>query len=253
MTTAHPRAQAKIWMITVSTLLLAFRTMIGQGAPSVVDAAYIALPETRSPDGRLGVAWSVPRHPDLETRARAATADEADSVLSDIEAVDDEVVNLVVELQSGKVLAQLTTRYWEVGELRPNRHHLEVVWSPRSDVVLANHTFRWDCRAFNAVRIGEGGSGVVLDLKKDLDAAARSFFSKMLPRRAPFSKRDLAISFSDVALLADGAFKVSIDAEYPSKTDAAWSGQAVAHFVLRPVNAGRLSLSDLQLAAPDSE
>lgn len=142
MKTGRQCAQRSVWVITVSTLLLVLRILAAQEGPRG-DATYIVLPETKSPDGRFAVAWSVRKHPDLLAKARDATAEDAGSLLSDIGVMEDDIVNQVVDLQSGKVLATLTTRYWEVGELRPNRHHLDVVWSHENDVVLVNHTFRW--------------------------------------------------------------------------------------------------------------
>lgn len=251
MKAAHQRAPARIWVITVSTLLLAFRAVAEREALRG-DATYIVLPETKAPDGRFGVALSIPKHPDIFAKARDATTEQADSLISDIGVIEDDVVNQVVDLQTGKVLAQLTTRYWEVGELRPNRHHLEVVWSRENDVVLANHTFRWDCRAFDAARIGDGATGKVLDLKKALEGAAWRFFSKDFPRGAHFSKRDLGISFSDVTLLADGSGKATVEAVFPSKPENAWSGEAVARFALGRVGAAGLFLKGVRITATDS-
>lgn len=245
MKTAHQRAPARIWVITVSTLLLVFRALAEQEAPRV-DATYIVLPETKSPDGRFGVAWSIPKHPDILAKARDATAEEADSLMSDIGVIEDDIVNQVVDLQTGKVSAQLTTRYWEVGELRPNRHHLDVVWSAASDLVLVNHTFRWDCRALEAVRISEGKIGVRLDLKTALDAKLRQHFKKALPRGSGITMSDLAISFSEPALVSGETFMTTVEAVFPTKGDG-WSGQAEARFALTPSKGAGLALKVLDL------
>lgn len=236
-------------MVSVSALLF-ITTAAAQEAPSGV-ATYIVLPETKSPDGRFGVAWSVPAHPEILAKARDATAEKAESILSDVSAVEDYVVNQVVDLQSGKVLATLTTRYCEVGELRPNRHHLEVVWSHENDIALVNHTFRWDCRAFDAAWVGEGSTGKALDLKKAMDEAAWKFFRKDFPPAVHFTKRDLGISFSEVKLLSDGSYKATVEAMHPSKGENPWSGEAVVRFALERVGAAGLSLKSVGVTAMD--
>ena len=98
-------------------------------------------------------------------------------------------------LRATQVVGKLQSHYWLVAEVEPNRHHLDVVWSAASDLVVVNHTFRWDCRAFEAVRISEGKTGARLDLKKALDARLRQHFKTALPRGSA-SRRVTCRSFS---------------------------------------------------------
>jgi hypothetical protein len=205
---------------------------IGGGARLWAADSFIVLPETQSPDGRFAVGWGLPKHPEIWNRARESKEDQAESLIADVGEFEEDVENYVVNLRTAQVLGRLGSHYWATPELRPNRHGLDVVWSAAGDLVLVNHTFRWDCRAFEAVRISEGKFGTRLDLKKALDAKLQQHFKKALPRGSSIKTSDLAISFSEPALVYEETFMTTVEAVFPTKGDG-WSGQAKIRFALR--------------------
>lgn len=208
---------------------------------------FIVLRDTQSPDGRFAIGWGFPKHPEIWKRAGEVKQDEAESFITDVGQFEEDVENYVVDLRASRALATLRSHYWEAPELHPNRHSLEVVWSAASDLVLVNHTYRWDCRAFQAVRISDGKAGAPFDLKKALDAPLRQHFKKAMPRRAHFTAGVLAISFSEPAVISGETFKVHADAEYPTKGDDAWSGEADLRFALTSAKNSAIRLKVLGL------
>ena len=155
-------------------LLIGICALLGTGGARLwAQDSFIVLPETQSPDGRFAVGWGLPKHPEIWNKTRESKKDQAGALIADVGQFEDDVENYIVDLRATQVLGKLGSHYWWVAEVRPNRHQLDVVWSAASDLVLVNYTFRWDCRAFEAVRISEGKTGARLDLKKALDAKLR--------------------------------------------------------------------------------
>ncbi len=177
---------------------------------------------------------------------REGTEDQAESLITDVGQFEEDVENYVVDVRAMQVLGKLGSHYWEVAGGRPNRHHLDIVWSAAGDLVLVNHTFRWDCRVFEVVRISEGRTGARLDLKKALDGKLRQHFKKALPRGSGITMRDLPISFSDPSLVSGETFRAIVEAINPTKGEDGWSGQAEIRFALTLSKAG-ISLKVLSL------
>jgi hypothetical protein len=219
---------------------------MGGGARLWAEDSFIVLSETQSPDGRFAVGWGLPKHPEIWNKAREIKEDEAEALIADVGVFEEDVENYVVDLHSTKVLGKLGSHYWATAGLLPNRHGLDIVWSATSDLVVVNHTFRWDCRAFEAVRISEGKTGARLDLKKALDAKLRRHFKKDLPRGSGISPHDLAISFSEPALISGETFKAVVEAIFPTKKTG-WSGQAEIRFSLTPSKKSEIALKVLEL------
>jgi hypothetical protein len=219
---------------------------IGGGTRLWAENSFIVVPETQSPDGRFAIGWGLPKHPEIWNKARPITKDQAESFIADVGQFEEDVENYVVDLHATQVLGKLGSHYWATAELRPNRHGLDVVWSAASDLVLVNHTFRWDCRALEAVRISEGKIGARLDLKKVLDAKLRQHFKKALPRGSGIKVSDLAISFSEPALVSGETFMTIVEAVFPTKRDG-WSRQAEIRFVLTPSKESGIALKVLGL------
>jgi hypothetical protein len=220
---------------------------IGGGARVWAEDSFIVLPETQSPDSRFAVGWGLPKHPEIWNKARQATSEQAESLIGDISLIEEDVENYLVDLRAAQVVSKLGSHYYLVGDFRPNRHHLDVVWSAASDLVLVNHTFRWDCRAFEAVRISEGKPGARLDLKKTLNAKLQQHFKKGLPRGSAIKANDLAISFAEATLVSGQTFKTTVEAEFPTKGENAWSGQAEIRFALSPSKESGIALKVLDL------
>lgn len=206
---------------------------LGGGARLWAEESFIVLPETQSPDGRFAVGWGLPKHPEIWNKARPITTDQAESFIVEVGQFEEDVENYIVDLRATQVLGKLGSHYYATAEFRPNRHHLDVVWTAASDLVVVNHTFRWEGRAFEAVRIGEGKIGARLDLKKALDAKLQQHFKKALPRGSRIKASDLAISFSEPALVSGQTFAAIVEAIFPTKGDG-WSGQAEIRFALTP-------------------
>ena len=223
---------------------------IGGNARLSAEDSFIVLPETQSPDGRFAVGWGLPKHPEIWNKAREGKEDQAGALIGDVGDFEEDVENYVVDLRATQVVGKLGSHYWQAAGVRPNRHHLDVVWSVASDLVLVNHTFRWDCRAFEAVRISDGKIGSRLDLKKGLDAKLRQHFKKALPRGSRITMRDLAFSFSEPALVSGETFKTNVDAIYPSKRDG-WSGTAEIRFALTSSKESGLVLKVLGLKSDE--
>lgn len=219
---------------------------IGGDARASSEDTFIILRGTQSPDGRFAIAWGFPKHPEVWNKARRMEKDEAESLMDDVRQFEEDVENYVVDVRATQPVSNLGSHYWEATELAPNRHHLNVVWSAASDLVVVNHTFRWDCRAFEAIRLSDGKTGARLDLKKALDAKLREHFKKDLPRGSGIRMRDLAISFSEPALVSGETFKAVVEAIYPTKGDG-WSGTAEIRFALTPSKKSGIALKVLGL------
>jgi hypothetical protein len=220
---------------------------IGGAVRVWAEDSFILLPETQSPDGRFAIGWGLPKHPEVWNKARLAANEQAESLIGDISLIEEDVVNYLVDLRAAQALSKLGSHYWLVADSRPNRHHLDVVWSAASDLVLVNQTFRWDCRAFEAVRISEGKLGARLDLKKALNAKLLQFFKKALPRGSAIKASDLAISFADPTLVSGQTFKTTVEAEFPTKGENAWSGQAELRFALNLSKESGIALKVIDL------
>jgi hypothetical protein len=216
-------------------LLIGACALLGIGGEVKVwaEGSFIVLPGTQSPDGRFAVGWGLPKHPEIWNKAREIKEDQAGALIADVGVFEEDVENYVVDLRATQVLGKLASHYWWVPEVRPNRHGLDVVWSAASDLVMVNHTFRWDCRAFEAVRISDGKTGARLDLKKALDAKLRQHFKKAFPRGSGITIRDVAISFSEPALVSGETFKANVEGVFPTKGDG-WSGTGEIRFALTP-------------------
>ena len=219
---------------------------IGGNARLAAEDSFIILPGTQSPDGRFAIGWGLPKHPEIWNKAREDKEEQAEALITDVGQFEEDVENYLVDLRATQVLGKLGSHYWRMSKLLPNRHDLDVVWSAASNLVVVNHTFRWDCRAFEAVRIIDGKIGARLDLKKALDAKLRQHFKKTLPRGSGITMPDVAISFSEPALVSGETFKATVEAIFPSKRDG-WSGTAEIRFALTPSKESGLALKVLSL------
>ncbi len=135
--------------------------------------------------------------------------------------VAEDVENYLVDLREGKIIhtlahaadcrrasdRSLEPDYYVAAGLLPNRHDLEVVWSKAGDLVLVNHTYRWDCVMFCAVSMIDGRLGRELDLNKQLGDAVRTFVAKS-SADFPGSKSDLNVAFSGLRQNSDTRFSV---------------------------------------------
>ncbi len=219
---------------------------------------FLVLPDTTSPDGHYAVAWGLPKHPEIWAEVRHWERDhppskegaeddskQAKDVFEKVASVAEDVENYLVDLREGKIIHMLARRrtpgvldrslepdYYVAAEIRPNRHGLEVVWSKAGDLVLVNHTYRWDCVMFCAVPMIDGRPGRELDLNKQLGDAVRTFVVKSSPDLSD-SKSDLNVSFSDLKQNSDTKFSVHAETGLGKK----WAGNgADIEFTLTPSN-----------------
>jgi hypothetical protein len=224
---------------------------------------FLVFRDTKSPDGRYAIAWGLPKHPEIWAKvsrfqeqhpagAEASSEEEKqlDELFQSVNAVGDAVENYVIDLGAGTIIRKLDCPrlpgwthgreaepdYWTIADRKPNRHNLEVVWSPQSDFVLINHTWRWDCVTFCAVMLSDGRATSELDLNKPLGDAVRNLVAKSFPRGFQYTKKDLNLAFSDVKQVGDNKFSAVADAV----VEKYWSGGgAKVDFTLLPAGKGK--------------
>lgn len=232
---------------------------------------FLVLDGTGSPDGRYAVAWGLPRHPDVwasvsrferehpaGTKLTEEDSKQVDAVFESVDGVAQDVENYIVDVRDGKIIRkldcprapgvtadrELEPDYWGVAGRHPNRHDLEVIWSRAGDLVLVNHTYRWDCVTFCAALIRDGKAALLLDLNKKLSEAAFNFVAKSpLPRG--YSKKDLNVSFSDTEQLSE--FKFWTNAEVGAGKSGEVGGGGAINFTLTPARENGLMLKVLDV------
>jgi hypothetical protein len=222
---------------------------------------FLAFPNTESPDGRYAIAWGLPKHPEVWSNVcrlqeqyspgAEATPEERDQVFKSVDGVAEDVENYVVDVRVRTIIHKLECPrlsgwthgreaepdYWTVVGRVPNRHDLEVVWSPRSDFVLINHTWRWDCVTFCAVLLSDGRASSELDLNKPLGNAVRNLVAKSFPRGFQYTKKDLNVSFSGLKQVSHSKFSAHAEAV----VEKYWSSDgATVDFTVLPTGKGKI-------------
>jgi hypothetical protein len=224
---------------------------------------FLVFPDTKSPDGRYAIAWGLPKHPEIwakvsrfqeqhpaGTEASSEEDKQLDELFESVNVVGDAVENYVIDLRAGTIIRKLDCPrlpgwthgreaepdYWTIADRKPNRHDLQVVWSPQSDLVLINHTWRWDSVTFCAVMLSDGRATSELDLNRPLGDAVRNLVAKSFPRGFQYTKKDLNVAFSDVKQVGDNKFSAVADAV----VEKYWSGGgAKIDFTLLPASKGK--------------
>jgi hypothetical protein len=236
---------------------------------------FVVFPGTESPDGRYAIAWGLPKHPEIwakvchfsEQHPPGAELPEQDlkeafELADGIDEVENDVENYIVDVHGETIIQTLhcphglgvtadlhsvlsmTGEYWAVTGIRANHNDLEVLWSLGNDLVLINHTYRWDCVSFCAVSLGETPSE--LDLSKPLGDAVRNLVAKSLPKSRGYSKKEIDVSYSGVKQLAENKFSAFAKTQLGRE----WDGPEVAAtFTLKSSKSGNaLTLSDVHVA-----
>ena len=224
---------------------------------------FLVFPDTKSPDGRYAIAWGLPKHPEIwakvsrfqeqhpaGTEASSEEDKQLDELFESVNVVGDAVENYVIDLRAGTIIRKLDCPrlpgwthgreaepdYWTIADRKPNRHDLQVVWSPQSDLVLINHTWRWDSVTFCAVMLSNGRATSELDLNRPLGDAVRNLVAQSFPRGFQYTKKDLNVAFSDVKQVSDNKFSAVADAV----VEKYWSGGgAKVDFTLLPASKGK--------------
>jgi hypothetical protein len=224
---------------------------------------FLVFPDTKSPDGRYAIAWGLPKHPEIwakvsrfqeqhpaGTEASSEEDKQLDELFESVNAVGDAVENYVIDLRARTIIRKLDCPrlpgwthgreaepdYWTIADRKPNRHDLQVVWSPQSDFVLINHTWRWDCVTFCAVMLSDGRATSELDLNRPLGDAVRNLVAKSFPREFQYTKKDLNVAFSDLKQVGDNKLSAVADAV----VEKYWSGGgAKVDFTLLPAGKGK--------------
>jgi hypothetical protein len=224
---------------------------------------FLVFPDTKSPDGRYAIAWGLPKHPEIwakvsrfqeqhpaGTEASSEEDKQLDELFESVNVVGDAVENYVIDLRAGTIIRKLDCPrlpgwthgreaepdYWTIADRKPNRHDLQVVWSPQSDLVLINHTWRWDSVTFCAVMLSNGRATSELDLNRPLGDAVRNLVAQSFPRGFQYTKKDLNVAFSDVKQGGDNKFSALADAV----VEKYWSGGgAKVDFTLLPAGKGK--------------
>ena len=256
-------------MITVSVSLFTPAICHSQSDASSGTKPYLVFKDTASPDGRYAVAWGLPRHPDVwakvfefqrlhpaEVELNEEDRKHAEEVFDSANAVSDDVENYIVDVRDGKIIHKLDCprnpdvppaleSYWAAAGTVPNRHSLDVVWSQPGNLVLVNHTFRWDCVTFCALLIRDGKVGPSLDLNNKLGAAVRSFVAKSFPRGTGYSKNNLNVCFSEVKQLGETKFSAHVEAGFGKGWSA--EGSVVSFSVIPSKERTTLKAADIRV------
>ena len=223
------------------------------------DEVWMVFPETQSPDGRYAVAWGLPKHPAVWAEVCRSFREHAQRTFEDDEKIsvpEGDVQNYIVDLSEKKIIERLHSNhklvdnYWHLPHLFPNRHHLEVVWSRAGDIVIVNHTFRWDSVTFCAVRISDGKAIGKRDLHRLFGKPLHARFEKSL-RKAGYSKEDVSFLFEDVQQREGGKFSTCVGASIGgSKNPDPWLADAVIHFKLTPSGKDGLDVKVIDIQRP---
>jgi hypothetical protein len=247
-------------MTTLSFFLFTPAICHSENDASDATKPYLRFEGTNAPGGNYGLGWGLPKHPDIwanvcEFEGRHPAGQElndderkrADEVFQSVDAVAEDVENYIVDLRAGKIInkldcprifgtrsdRQLYPDYFSAAGIRPNRHDLEVVWSQAGNLVLVNHTYRWDCVTFCALLIRDGKVTSSLDLNEKLGAAARAFAAKSFPRGSGYSKNNLSVSFSKLKRLSETKFSAHVE----TVMEKEWSDkESVVTFSVIPSN-----------------
>ena len=218
---------------------------------------YLLFEGTSSSDGRYAVAWGLPKDPELWTKVCEFERQHPHDTelneeglkqlneLLDTVAEEEDLENYIVDVRDGKIIHKLDSSYYSIAGRRPSHHDLEVVWSHAGDLVLVNHTYRYDCLAFCALMVRDGKVGPSLDLNKKLGDAVRIFVAKSFPRGAGYSKEALDVSFSDIKQLSGSKFTAHAE----SVIGKEWSGDGttVNFTVIASTERRTLKVADIRV------
>jgi len=248
-------------LLCLASFLVATDGIGAEGQEAGREQAWLVFAGTESPDGRYAVAWGLPKHPGIWADICRSFRDQAQRKFEDDEKIEipkDDVENYIVDLREEKVLArlgsnhQLVSNYWHLPHLRPNRHHLDVVWSRASDIVIVNHVFRWQSVTFCAVRMSKGSVVDREDLSQVFGRLLEARFARSL-RKSGFSKEVVSFTFSKIDQLQDRTFSTDVAATVPSKSAESWDESAVIHFTLLPSGESGLTVKVLEIRAPTTK
>lgn len=247
-------------MTTLSFFLFTPAICHSESDASDATKPYLRFEGTNAPGGSYALGWGLPKHSDIwanvcefegQHPAGQELNDEdqkrADEVFQSVDAVAEDVENYIVDVRAGKIIhkldcprifgtrsdRQLYPDYFSAAGFLPNRHDLEVVWSQAGNLVLVNHTYRWDCVTFCALLIRDGRVTSSLDLNEKLGAAVRAFAAKSFPRGSGYSKNNLNVSFSELKRLSETKFLAHVEAVMEKE----WSDEeSVVTFSVIPSN-----------------
>jgi hypothetical protein len=173
----------------------------GEGLPR-----WQVIEGTASPNGRYAIAWGLHDEPAKWAEVCASYRDRAERTYEQDTAIavpEEKVENYVVDQVAGKLVGRIETSkgsgpaHWELPHSRPNRYFIEATWSPKSDLVVLNYTWRWDCLDFLAVSLPASGGLKVGNLLPKLQAAGLRL-AKSTKAGASHADEELNVSFDEV-------------------------------------------------------
>jgi hypothetical protein len=215
--------------------------LIGISAGRCAAGPFVVLENTSSPNGRYAFAWAAPQKYKIDW---AALNRGEISALPNSDDFADAVINYLVDLKDGKILATFhRAQAWELPDGRHGNHRdLEVAWSPNGELVVAIYSLKWQYESFQGFRIAPSGVATV-EIGKPLEAAWRQHLSKRAGRRYKQRADLLAISFSELkAMETEGNFAVHALAEIPKSASEDDAFEEKLIFTLQPKTKGQLSL-----------
>lgn len=234
-------------VITSCALASLSLPVVGAGDPPV--KKYEVFEDGISPDDRYAVVWACPTLEDFDWEA----AHSGEMTLDDMPDVEGKIENHLIELKSGRKLAVLASNYWRLPEgWHPNHEGHSVVWSPESDLVVTEHSFRFSHGPLEAVKVLDGKKVAQLEFGGELEALLRQRLAKLQPKKYAKDKDSLQIAYGDLKALGGAKFSLGTYAEIPkSSREDALSDESVATFTLQ-MKEGKLHLEGLTFAkAPE--
>ena len=212
------RAHGLLLVIAIFHAIAATTPLHGAERAPKVETASVApkwsiIPHTESPDGRYAIAWGMreqgPVWDSVVASYREQDRRDFDKD-AEIDVQVEDVENYLIDLRTKSIafrFAETTLApYWQLPHLAPNRHSLDVVWTPDSSLVVLNRTMRWDCYSCGAILFEGGKPAATLDLTQALRTAALRF-AKSSPGAKDFEPEELNVSFAELKHIKDTTFR----------------------------------------------
>jgi hypothetical protein len=207
---------------------------------------YVICKGTESPDGRYVVAWSLKKDVGWDWDK----LNEEETSFDDMPNMDDVVVEgRIVNVESGRVVAKFPCDYWvSPSGNRPNRHSLDVAWSPDSQFVVVMHQLRFTAASMDAIRLKEGEVVDQLSFCDTLENAVRSHLRKSLGKTYDRYQDAIVVGFGDLKSLGSGKYSVTAYSGEPKRmNEKIPSEDDVVTFEVTSGTKGKLALKLLSI------
>lgn len=234
--------------MTIPSFVFALGLAFSGVSKAVPEPSWLVIPGTTSPSGRYAIAWTLPNGPQIGWEKFRA-GERGSDYLPSFEKPADQIVDQLIELDSGRSVVAVASGYWALPEggpgpkFHPDDEFMEVAWSAQSDFVVVLHRLRsgsaWG--SLRAVRIADGAMAGRLENGAELEAAVRAHL-KNYPHGNARNKDQLELRFDDVKSLGGARFSLNAVAALTNeKGNRSYKGSTV-RFELRHGKEGKLTL-----------